>query len=188
MILEIIKYYGSDETKTEFINHDSEPLMAVIAHDRSHAVVSLLDEGCEHHLLLAKALDKYNIDEYFRIIFDNEGADWTFVCPPNYKNIANKEKRITEFFMPFKDLSYSFISSRSISSAFCAWIFKSSLFLFFQYSFIMSTHYIVTIVLFFRNSLHFLICVLDKRMTFDNRALRYNADAFLCYIRKFGVV
>ena len=27
MILEIIKYYGSDETKTEFINHDSEPLM-----------------------------------------------------------------------------------------------------------------------------------------------------------------
>lgn len=99
MILEIIKYYGSDETKTEFINHDSEPLMAVIAHDRSHAVVSLLDEGCEHHLLLAKALDKYNIDEYFRIIFDNEGADWTFVCPPNYKNIANKEKRITEFLM-----------------------------------------------------------------------------------------
>ena len=98
MILEIIKYYGSDETKTEFINHDSEPLMAVIAHDRSHAVVSLLDEGCEHHLLLAKALDKYNIDEYFRIIFDNEGADWTFVCPPNYKNITNKEKRITEFF------------------------------------------------------------------------------------------
>ena len=96
--MEIIKYYGSDEAKTEFINHDSEPLMAVIAHDRSHAVVSLLDEGCEHHLLLAKALDKYNIDEYFRIIFDNEGADWTFVCPPNYKNIANKEKRITEFF------------------------------------------------------------------------------------------
>ena len=94
--MDIIKYYGSDETKTEFINHDSEPLMAVIAHDRSHAVVSLLDEGCEHHLLLAKALDKYNIDEYFRIIFDNEGADWTFVCPPNYKNITNKEKRITE--------------------------------------------------------------------------------------------
>ena len=59
--MDIIKYYGSDETKTEFINHDSEPLMAVIAHDRSHAVVSLLDEGCEHHLLLAKALDKYNI-------------------------------------------------------------------------------------------------------------------------------
>ena len=96
--MEIIKYYGSDETKTEFINHDSEPLMAVIAHDRSHAVVSLLDEGCEHHLLLAKALDKYNIDEYFRILFDNEGAYLTFLLSNNYNIITNKEKSITVFF------------------------------------------------------------------------------------------
>ncbi len=84
--------------KREFLNHDSEPLMAVIAHDGSHAVVSLLDEGCEHHILLSKALDKHNIDEYFRIIFDCDGADWTFVCPPEYKGIANKEKRIKQFF------------------------------------------------------------------------------------------
>ena len=96
--MEIIKYYGSDAGCNEFINHNSEPLMAVIAHDGSHAVVSLLDEGCDHHILLAKSLDKYNIDEYCRIIFDNEGADWTFVCPPDYKNITNKEKRISQFF------------------------------------------------------------------------------------------
>lgn len=96
--MKIIKYYGSDTDQNEFINHDSEPLMAVIAHDGSQAVVALLDEGCEHHILLAKALDKYNIDEYFRIIFDDEGADWTFVCPPDYKGIANKEKRISQFF------------------------------------------------------------------------------------------
>lgn len=50
--MEIIKYYGSDTACHEFINHDAEPLMAVIAHDGSHAVVSLLDEGCEHHILL----------------------------------------------------------------------------------------------------------------------------------------
>lgn len=96
--MEIIKYYGQDADQKEFINHDDEPLMAVIAHDSSHAVVSHLDEGCEHHLLLANALDKYNIDNYFRIIFDSEGADWTFVCPPDYKNISNKEKRIEQFF------------------------------------------------------------------------------------------
>ena len=95
--MEIIKYYGSDEEKHEFINHDSEPLMAVIAYDGTHAVVSLLDEGYEHHILLAKALNKYNIDKYFRIIFDNEGADWTFVCPPDYKGITNKEKRVSTF-------------------------------------------------------------------------------------------
>ena len=96
--MNIVKYYGSDMENKEFVNHDSEPLMAVISHDGTDAVVSLLDEGCEHHLLLAKALNKYNIDEYFRIIFDHEGADWTFVCPPQYKGIANKEKRISQFF------------------------------------------------------------------------------------------
>lgn len=95
--MNIIKYYGSDEEKQEFL-HQDEPLMAVIAHDGSHAVVSLLDEGCEHHILLSKALNQYNIDEYFRIIFDDDGADWTFVCPPEYKGITNKEKRINQFF------------------------------------------------------------------------------------------
>ncbi len=96
--MEIIKYYGSDESKKDFIRHDSEPLMAVIAQDGSHAVVSLLDEGFEHHILLSKALDRYDIDKYFRIIFDNEGADWTFVCPTDYKGILVKEKRIESFF------------------------------------------------------------------------------------------
>ena len=98
LLMEIIKYYGSDAEQKEFVNNNSEPLMAVIAHDGSKAVVSLLDEGCEHHILLANALDKHDIDKYFRIIFDNEGADWTFVCPPEYKGITNKEKRISQFF------------------------------------------------------------------------------------------
>lgn len=109
--MDIIKYYGSDTKKREFINHDSEPLMAVIAHDGSQAVVSLLDEGCEHHILLAKALDKHNIDEYFRIIFDNDGADWTFVCPPDYKGIANKEKRIEQFFKDGVDAITEFLKA-----------------------------------------------------------------------------
>ncbi len=95
--MEIIKYYGSDTEQAEFVNHDDEPLMAVIAHDLSHAVVSLLDEGFEHHILLSKARNQTDIDKYYRIIFDDEGADWTFVCPPDYKGITNKEKRITQF-------------------------------------------------------------------------------------------
>lgn len=109
--MDIIKYYGSDTSKAEFINHDDEPLMAVIAHDGSHAVVSTLDEGCEHHILLAKALDKYNIDQYFRIIFDDEGADWTFVCPPDYMGITNKEKRISAFFSNGIDIITEFLKN-----------------------------------------------------------------------------
>ena len=107
--MEIIKYYGSDTEHKEFINHDSEPLMAVIAHDGSRAAVSLLDEGCEHHILLANALGSYDIDKYFRIIFDNEGADWTFVCPPDYKDITVKEKRITRFFNDGIDIITAFL-------------------------------------------------------------------------------
>lgn len=107
--MEIVKYYGSDAEHKEFINHDSEPLMAVIAHDGSCAAVSLLDEGCEHHILLANALGSYDIDKYFRIIFDNEGADWTFVCPPGYKEITVKEKRITRFFNDGIDIITAFL-------------------------------------------------------------------------------
>lgn len=109
--MEIIKYYGGDTDKNEFINHDSEPLMAVIAHDGSQAVVSLLDEGCEHHILLANAIGSYDIDKYYRIIFDNEGADWTFVCPPDYKGIASKEKRITQFFNDGVDAITAFLKA-----------------------------------------------------------------------------
>lgn len=107
--MEIIKYYGSDEEHKEFIKHDEEPLMAVIAFDGSRAVVSLLDEAVEHHILLAKALDNYDIDKYYRIIFDSEGADWTFVCPPDYKGITNKEKRIEEFFKDGVDTITAFL-------------------------------------------------------------------------------
>ena len=76
-----------------------EPLMAIIATDASHAYVSLLDDGFEHHILLKKATGtEENFEKYFRIIFDKDGADWTFVCPIQYKNITVKEKRIERFY------------------------------------------------------------------------------------------
>lgn len=107
--MNIIKYYGSDSESKNFILHNEEPLMAIISHDKTTAVVSLLDEGCEHHLLLAKALDRYDIDKFFRIIFDNEGCDWTFVCPPDYKSITNKEKRIETFLKDGIDVITEFL-------------------------------------------------------------------------------
>ena len=63
MILEIIKYYGSDETKTEFINHDSEPLMAVIAHDRSHAKKPIFNK------LIMFLIQFVSLLLYYRIFF-----------------------------------------------------------------------------------------------------------------------
>ena len=76
-----------------------EPLMALVAIDGSHAIASLLDEGFEHNVLLrnVKGTDR-DLDKYFRIIFNEDGADWTFVCPPNYRGITNKEHRIKKFY------------------------------------------------------------------------------------------
>ena len=73
--------------------------MAVIAFDASKSYVCHLDDGVEHHILLKKVgYTGTEIDQFFRIIFDKEGADWTFICPPDYKNIPYKAKRIKQFY------------------------------------------------------------------------------------------
>ncbi|GHU83142.1 hypothetical protein AGMMS50284_6230 [Clostridia bacterium] len=93
-ILQISDY----ETVENAIKKD-EPLMAVISFDGKNAIVSHLDDGVEHHILLSKAdISSINIDKYFRIIFDRDGANWTFICPPNYKDITDKTRRIAAFY------------------------------------------------------------------------------------------
>ncbi|MDR0331388.1 MAG: hypothetical protein LBH93_06755 [Chitinispirillales bacterium] len=76
-----------------------EPMLAVIAFDGSHAIIGLLDECMEHHILLTKSgLSSADIDNYFRIVFDRSGANWTFACPPGYMNIPDKAARISRFY------------------------------------------------------------------------------------------
>ena len=85
---EVEKYYGTDET-----------IMMLVSYDGESAVVSPSIETFEHHTLLAQAgIRETDIDKYFRIVFDNVAADWTFVCPPNYRGITDKQKRIAEFY------------------------------------------------------------------------------------------
>lgn len=95
--MDIIKY--NDVLSVEEAIKQDEPLMAVISFDGEEAVVSHIDEAMEHHILLEKAgLDSRNIDKYFRIIFDKEGCDWTFICPSDYRNIKDRQKRIMAFY------------------------------------------------------------------------------------------
>lgn len=76
-----------------------EPLLALISFDGKTAVMSQIDEAMEHHILLMKTGFKdTDIDKFFRIVLDQSGADWTFVCPPDYKNIPFKDKRIEAFY------------------------------------------------------------------------------------------
>ncbi len=95
--MNIIKYPSENELNAHL--GTSEPLMMLVSFDGETAIVSHLDEAVEHHILLAKAgFSSADIDKYFRIIFDNDGADWTFVCPSGYRGIPNKEKRLSEFY------------------------------------------------------------------------------------------
>lgn len=79
--------------------HACEPILLLVAFDASRAIAAPIDEAVEHHILLARSgFDQRDIDKYFRVVVDGEGADWTFVCPPDYKNMTDKTRRIAEFY------------------------------------------------------------------------------------------
>jgi len=93
----IIKYDG-EFSVDEAVKQD-EPLIAAIFFDGKKAVVSHIDEAVEHYILLQKAgISGTEIDRVFRITFDRSGADWTFVCPADYKNISGRGRRIAAFY------------------------------------------------------------------------------------------
>ena len=96
-LMEIVKY-PSVEAVTEAMKND-EPMLVLISFDGEKAIMSQIDDAVEHHVLLMKCGYKdTDIDKFFRIVLDKSGADWTFVCPPDYKNIPFKDKRIEAFY------------------------------------------------------------------------------------------
>ncbi len=61
--------------------------------------MSFLDDSFEHQILLSHfEVDPNYINRYFRIVVDDESAEWTFVCPPDYCGIKDRQKRITQFY------------------------------------------------------------------------------------------
>lgn len=95
--MNIIKF--PNEKAVNMAISTKEPMLVLISFDNSTIIMSHIDEAMEHHILLAKAgFPSTDIDKYFRIVLDDDGADWTFICPPNYKNISDKTRRITEFY------------------------------------------------------------------------------------------
>ena len=95
--MNLIKY-PSDEAVNKAMSAD-EPLLILISFDGKTAIMSQVDEAVEHHILLMDVGYKdTDIDKFFRIVLDRSGADWTFVCPPDYKNIPFKDKRIEAFY------------------------------------------------------------------------------------------
>jgi len=89
----------------------NKPMLAVIGFNGEHAYMGHIDECMEHHILLQKVgLPRSDIDKHFRIIFDSESADWIFICPPSYKKIADKRRRIAVFYADGFKIISAFLS------------------------------------------------------------------------------
>lgn len=95
--MELIKY--PSEQEFDAAAAADEPLLVLISFDGEKIIASQIDEAVEHHILLRKVgLPDTDIDKFFRVVADKSGADWTFVCPPDYCNMTLKDKRIEKFY------------------------------------------------------------------------------------------
>lgn len=91
--------YFPDKESVEALLSANEPVLVMIDFEGKTALVGDIDEYAEHHILLAHAgYDSRAIDKFLRFVADGEGADWTFVCPPDYKGIKDKQRRIERFY------------------------------------------------------------------------------------------
>jgi len=92
-----IIYYPDKITAIKAMKHD-DPLCILASFDGKNVIVASVDDALEHNVLLKKLkIKETDIDKYFRVIVNKSGADWTFVCPSDYKNIKNKKQRIETY-------------------------------------------------------------------------------------------
>jgi hypothetical protein len=93
-----IKYYPDKKNVFKSISMD-DPLLVLVSHDSSKMLVAGMDDAFEHIVLLRKLdFKESEIDSFYRIVVNKSGADWTFVCPSDYKGIKNREKRIEMYY------------------------------------------------------------------------------------------
>ena len=79
----------------------------LISYDEARVIMSSVDDAPEHHILPKLAgFSELDIDQYFPIVLDKSGADWTFVCPAGYKGITNKQYRLSQFSHVLGELGY----------------------------------------------------------------------------------
>jgi hypothetical protein len=91
-------YFPDHKTVKQAIKNN-DPLLVLLSFDSKIGIVSNIDDAMEHVILLKKIGRKETeIDSFFRIVLNHEGADWTFVCPADYQGIRDRGKRIEKFY------------------------------------------------------------------------------------------
>jgi len=92
-------YYPKKSSVLKAMKHD-DPLLMLASFDGKNVIVASVDDALEHNVLLRKLnMKESGIDQYFRVVVNRSGADWTFVCPSDYKNINNKKQRIETYWV-----------------------------------------------------------------------------------------
>lgn len=91
-------YFPDRKAVNQAIGQD-DPLLVLLSYDGKTGIVSNIDDAMEHVILLKKVGRKQTeIDSFFRLIVNRQGADWTFVCPADYQGIKDRTKRIEKFY------------------------------------------------------------------------------------------
>jgi len=92
------RYYPDRTTVETAIQHD-DPLLVLVSFDGAELLVSNIDDAIEHHILLKHlCIPETKIDTFFRLVVNRSGADWTFVCPSDYKGIPDRARRIETYY------------------------------------------------------------------------------------------
>jgi len=94
----VITHYPDTVTVNAAIQAD-DPLLILVAHQGDTVVVGPADNAMEHIILLRlTGYRETDLDRFYRVVLNRSGADWTFVCPENYKGITDRERRIKLFY------------------------------------------------------------------------------------------
>lgn len=95
--MKLIFYPGKKPVKSAI--SENEPIFLLVAFDQTEVLIAVADEVVEHSIMLKKMnKSELDIDKYYRVVANNSGADWTFVCPSDYKGIKDKGRRIEKFY------------------------------------------------------------------------------------------
>jgi hypothetical protein len=93
-----VRHYPDQETVERAVRND-DPLLVLVAHDETELLAANIDDSLEHYVLLKQlGHSEAEIDKYFRVVLSHSGADWTFVCPSDYKGIGDRAKRIEKYY------------------------------------------------------------------------------------------
>ena len=91
-------YFPNRKEAQEVMKQD-DPLLILVSYDGSQILLAPIDQSFEHLILLKQlGFPEKDIDKYFRLVVNKSGADWTFVCPSDYRNIKDKQRRIECFY------------------------------------------------------------------------------------------